>query len=130
MGVVALLALVVAGLLVREVLAASQGTPKMREIAKSIQEGAAAYLQRQFKTIGVFVVLIFFVLLVLPADGESVRWGRSLFFLVGAVFSGLIGFRACRWRCAATCGWPLRPRRRASGPPCGSRSAPAASPAC
>jgi K(+)-stimulated pyrophosphate-energized sodium pump len=91
-GVVALLALVVAGLLVREVLAASQGTPKMREIAKSIQEGAAAYLQRQFKTIGVFVVLIFFVLLLLPADGESVRWGRSLFFLVGAVFSGLVGF--------------------------------------
>jgi K(+)-stimulated pyrophosphate-energized sodium pump len=91
-GVIALLALVVAGLLVREVLAASQGTPKMQEIAKSIQEGAAAYLRRQFKTIGVFVVLIFFVLLLLPADGSSVRWGRSLFFLVGALFSATVGF--------------------------------------
>ncbi len=91
-AVVALLALVVAGFLVREVLAASQGTPKMREIATAVQEGAAAYLRRQFRTIGVFVVLIFFVLLLLPADGESVRWGRSGFFLVGAVFSATVGF--------------------------------------
>ncbi|MGH3274690.1 MAG: sodium-translocating pyrophosphatase [Streptosporangiaceae bacterium] len=91
--VVALLALVVAGVLVREVLAASQGSPKMQEIAKAVQEGAAAYLRRQFKTIGVFVVLIFFLLLVLPADGgTSVRIGRSVFFLVGALFSALAGF--------------------------------------
>jgi K(+)-stimulated pyrophosphate-energized sodium pump len=90
--VVALLALVVAGFLVRDVLAASQGSPKMQEIAKAVQEGAAAYLRRQFQTVGVFVVLIFFVLLVLPADTESVRIGRSLFFLVGAVFSALAGF--------------------------------------
>ena len=91
-GVVALLALAMAGWLVREVLAASQGTPKMQEIATAVQEGAAAYLRRQFRTIGVFVVLIFFVLLILPADGESVRIGRSIFFLVGALFSGLAGF--------------------------------------
>ena len=69
-GVVALLALAVAALLVREVLAASQGTERMQEIAKSIQEGAAAYLRRQFRTLGVFVVVIFFVLLLLPADGS------------------------------------------------------------
>ena len=91
-GVVALLALAMAGWLVRDVLAASQGTPKMQEIATSIQEGAAAYLRRQFRTIGVFVVLIFFILLILPADGESVRIGRSIFFLVGALFSALTGF--------------------------------------
>jgi K(+)-stimulated pyrophosphate-energized sodium pump len=91
-AVVALLALAVAGWLVRDVLAASTGSPKMQEIAKAVQEGAAAYLRRQFKTIGVFVVLIFFVLLILPADTESVRIGRSLFFLVGAVFSALAGF--------------------------------------
>ncbi len=89
---VALAALVVAGVLVREVLAASQGTAKMQEIAKAVQEGAAAYLRRQFKTIGVFVVLIFFVLLLLPAVNESVRWGRSGFFLVGALFSATTGF--------------------------------------
>src|SRR5262249_13886118 len=91
-AVVALLALAVAGWLVRDVLAASQGSPKMQEIAKAVQEGAAAYLRRQFKTVGVFVVLIFFVLLVLPADGTSVRVGRSIFFLVGALFSALAGF--------------------------------------
>jgi K(+)-stimulated pyrophosphate-energized sodium pump len=89
---VAVVALVVAGLLVREVLAASQGTAKMQEIAKAVQEGAAAYLRRQFRTLGVFVVAIFFVLLLLPADSASIRWGRSAFFLVGALFSGLTGF--------------------------------------
>ena len=91
-AVVALLALAVAGWLVRDVLAASQGTAKMQEIAHAIQEGAGAYLRRQFRTLGVFVVLIFFVLLLLPADGSGVRWGRSLFFVVGAVFSALTGF--------------------------------------
>src|SRR6266851_9000207 len=91
-GVIALLALAVAGWLVRDVLAASQGTAKMQEIAHAVQEGAAAYLRRQFRTLGVFVVLIFFVLLLLPADGAGVRWGRSLFFVVGAVFSALTGF--------------------------------------
>ena len=91
-GVIALLALAVAGWLVREVLAASQGTAKMQEIARAVQEGAAAYLRRQFRTLGVFVVLIFFVLLLLPADTAGVRWGRSLFFVVGAVFSALTGF--------------------------------------
>ncbi len=91
-AVVALLALGVAGVLVREVLAASQGTQKMQDIARAIQEGAASYLSRQFKTLGVFVVIIFFVLLLLPADGSGVRWGRSIFFLVGALFSALTGF--------------------------------------
>jgi K(+)-stimulated pyrophosphate-energized sodium pump len=91
-AVVALLALGVAGVLVREVLAASTGTQKMQEIARAVQDGAAAYLRRQFKTLSVFVVLIFFVLLLLPAEGTGVRWGRSIFFLIGALASGLTGF--------------------------------------
>ncbi|HEY2551637.1 MAG TPA: sodium-translocating pyrophosphatase [Streptosporangiaceae bacterium] len=91
-AVVALLALAVAGWLVRDVLAASKGTAKMQEIALAVQEGAAAYLRRQFRTLGVFVVLIFFVLLLLPADDASIRWGRSIFFLVGALFSATTGF--------------------------------------
>src|SRR6266852_763108 len=91
-AVVGLLALGVAGTLVREVLAASQGTQRMQEIAKAVQDGAAAYLRRQFRTLGVFVVIIFFVLLLLPDDGSGVRWGRSIFFLVGALFSALTGF--------------------------------------
>ncbi len=91
-AVVGLLALGVAGALVREVLAASKGTQRMQEISLAVQEGAAAYLRRQFRTLGIFVVVIFFVLLLLPADGSGVRWGRSIFFLVGALFSALTGF--------------------------------------
>jgi K(+)-stimulated pyrophosphate-energized sodium pump len=92
-AVIALGALAVAGWLVREVLAASQGTARMQEIGKAVQDGAAAYLRRQFRTLGVFVFVIFWILLILPHDGGAgVLWGRSLFFLVGALFSGLTGF--------------------------------------
>ncbi|HEX3512374.1 MAG TPA: sodium-translocating pyrophosphatase, partial [Trebonia sp.] len=91
-AVIALSALGVAGWLVREVLAASQGTEKMQEIGLAVQQGAAAYLRRQFKTLGIFVVIIFLILLVLPADGDGVRVGRSVFFLVGALFSAVTGF--------------------------------------
>src|SRR6202044_2541539 len=93
-AVIGLLALGVAGALVKEVLAASQGTQRMQEIARAVQEGANAYLRRQFRTLSVFVVILFFVLLLLPVTdgGDSVRWGRSGFFLVGALFSALTGF--------------------------------------
>ncbi len=91
-GLIALAALGVAGILVREVLAASQGTDNMRAIAKAVQEGAAAYLNRQFRTLAIFAVLVFFLLFALPADTASQRIGRSLFFLVGAVFSATTGY--------------------------------------
>src|SRR5882757_8258239 len=91
-AVIALLALAVAGGLVREVLAAGQGTDKMQEIAHAVQEGASAYLKRQFRTVGIFVVLIPFLLLLLPADSTGVRIGRSIFFVVGALFSAITGF--------------------------------------
>jgi len=89
---VALLALAVAGGLVREVLAAGQGTERMQNIAHAVQQGAAAYLTRQFRTLAVFVVLIPFLLFLLPADSTSVAVGRSVFFVIGAVFSALTGF--------------------------------------
>src|ERR687890_787135 len=88
---VSLLALLVAFVLVRQVLGADQGTDKMREIARAIQEGSRAYLSRQFRTLAVFVVLLFFLLLLLEADSSSVRIGRSVAFLVGATFSALAG---------------------------------------
>src|SRR5687768_14700153 len=89
---ISFLALGVAYYLSREVLAASQGSAKMQEIAKAIQEGANAYLARQFRTLTVFVALTFVVLLALPADSSSVRWGRSIFFVVGAGLSALTGY--------------------------------------
>ncbi|MCF6472937.1 sodium-translocating pyrophosphatase [Nonomuraea sp. MG754425] len=88
---VALIALAVAGGLVREVLAAGQGTERMQNIARAVQEGAAAYLTRQFRTLAIFVVVIPFLLLLLPGESD-VRVGRSIFFVIGAVFSALTGF--------------------------------------
>ncbi|MEV0228503.1 sodium-translocating pyrophosphatase [Nonomuraea sp. NPDC050786] len=89
---VALIALAVAGGLVREVLSAGQGTERMQNIARAVQEGAAAYLARQFRTLAIFVVVIPFLLLLLPAETTELRIGRSIFFVVGAVFSALTGF--------------------------------------
>nr|BFF01639.1 hypothetical protein GCM10020241_33140 [Streptoalloteichus tenebrarius] len=91
-AVVALAALAVGYVLLREVLAAGQGTPTMQDIARAVQEGAAAYLNRQFRTLGVFVVIVFLLLFLLPADDVGERVGRSLFFVVGAGFSAAIGY--------------------------------------
>ncbi|MEW1646348.1 MULTISPECIES: sodium-translocating pyrophosphatase [unclassified Streptomyces] len=91
-GLVALAALVVAGILVREVLAAGEGTDSMKKIAAAVQEGANAYLGRQLRTVGVFAVIVFFLLLLLPADDWNQRAGRSIFFLIGAVFSATTGY--------------------------------------
>ena len=60
-ALIALLALAVAGLLVREVLAYSEGTENMQSIASAVQEGASAYLSRQFKTLSIFAVIVFVV---------------------------------------------------------------------
>ena len=88
---VALIALVFAAVFAREVLAAEQGPQGMRDISKAVQDGAAAYLSRQFRTLAVFAVLVFALLFLLPGSAE-VRIGRSVFFLIGAFFSALVGF--------------------------------------
>src|SRR5215207_4475005 len=87
-------ALVFAFYLSNQVLRADQGTPRMQEIARAVQEGAAAYLNRQFKTLFAFVLIVLVLLLLLPVNegGMGVRIGRSLFFVVGAVFSALVGY--------------------------------------
>ena len=88
--------------LMKGVLAAEQGSEKMREIAKAIQEGAEAFLSRQFKTIAIIVVplaaLIYFTgTEVVGPDGmvEMTKGANGLYrvicFLVGAIFSGLVG---------------------------------------
>jgi K(+)-stimulated pyrophosphate-energized sodium pump len=89
---VSLVALAVAGFFAREVLAAGEGTENMRRIAAAIQEGAAAYLARQFRTLSVFAAGVFFLLFLLPADNTGERIGRSIFFLVGALFSATTGY--------------------------------------
>jgi K(+)-stimulated pyrophosphate-energized sodium pump len=91
-AVVALAALVVAGVLVRQVLAAGEGTDSMKKIAAAVQEGANAYLARQLRTLAVFAVVVFFLLMLLPADDWNQRAGRSVFFLIGAAFSAATGY--------------------------------------
>jgi K(+)-stimulated pyrophosphate-energized sodium pump len=102
----ALVSIATALVLMRSVLAADEGTPAMKEIAKAIQEGALAYLRRQYKTIGIIVVpvavLVFFTSTKVVNTGAHpahtvlgfVPSGifRTLAFLVGATFSGLTGF--------------------------------------
>jgi K(+)-stimulated pyrophosphate-energized sodium pump len=91
-AVVALAALAIGYVLLREVLAAGQGTAKMQDIGRAVQEGAAAYLNRQFRTLAAFVVIVFLLLFALPADDIGERIGRSIFFVIGAVFSATIGY--------------------------------------
>jgi K(+)-stimulated pyrophosphate-energized sodium pump len=90
-------------LLARNVLAADTGTPKMREIALAVQEGAEAFLKRQFRTIIIIVVplaiLIFFTAtkVVRPNGSIALTFDkdglyRVICFLFGAAFSGLTGF--------------------------------------
>ncbi len=91
-AVIALAAGAFAGVFRSQVLRADEGTVKMKEIAKAVQEGAAAYLSRQLRTLVWFVVVVFLLLFLLPADDGSVRIGRSLFFVIGAAFSAFIGY--------------------------------------
>ncbi|MGN6089479.1 MAG: sodium-translocating pyrophosphatase [Actinomycetales bacterium] len=90
-AVIALAALGMAVLFRREVLAFSEGTENMKTIATAVQEGASAYLSRQFRTLGGFVILVFLLLFLLPGDA-GIRVGRSIFFVVGALFSAAIGY--------------------------------------
>jgi K(+)-stimulated pyrophosphate-energized sodium pump len=89
---ISLAALAIAFILRAQVLSADEGTEKMKEIAAAVQEGAAAYLARQFRTLSYFVGIVFFLLFALPADTTSIRIGRSVFFLLGAGFSALVGY--------------------------------------
>ncbi len=87
--------------LVKKVLRAPQGTPKMIAVAKAIQEGAKAYLTRQMRVLAIFIVcltgLLFFVykgVYVDPATGVvkwTLVWGISLAFLAGAGLSAATG---------------------------------------
>jgi K(+)-stimulated pyrophosphate-energized sodium pump len=99
----AIFGLVVGFVLMRGVLRADQGTTTMREIAGAIQEGAVAFLRRQFRAIALVVVplavLIFFTATkVVRPDGTvalsfaSAGGFRVLCFLFGATLSGLTGF--------------------------------------
>jgi K(+)-stimulated pyrophosphate-energized sodium pump len=95
---------IIAGLLlIRSVMAADAGSLRMREIAKAIQEGAEAFLRRQFRTIAIILVplavLIYFTATKVVRPDHTVAMSftenglwRAVCFLIGATFSGLTGF--------------------------------------
>ena len=100
----ALLAIGVGFSLMKGVLAADPGTPKMIEIATAIQEGASAYLRRQFRTIGLILIPLVVVVFVTSTKvvnevtgEEALSYAqsgtfRTLAFVAGCFMSGLTGF--------------------------------------
>jgi len=95
--VVAVIGLLYAFMLMKQVIAADEGTPKMQAIGEAIREGANAYLKAQFKKIGPLIILITVLLAVTFTGSEQAfRWGRAFSFLIGACFSFLVGFVGMR----------------------------------
>ena len=84
----AVLAIVYGAILIRLVLRLPAGNEKMQAIAKAIQEGAKAYLNRQYKTIAAVAVVIFLIIGFVPKLG----WTMALAFLIGAFLSALTGY--------------------------------------
>lgn len=82
----AVLALLTAGVFLKLVLSAKTGQGKMAEIARAIQQGAGAYLSRQYKTVAVFGFIIAGLLWL------TLGYLTAVAFLLGAFFSGLAGY--------------------------------------
>jgi K(+)-stimulated pyrophosphate-energized sodium pump len=81
-----LIALVYGAVSVKWILAQSAGNERMQEIAGAIQEGASAYLNRQYTAIGIVGAVLFLIL------GIALDWATGIGFLIGAVFSGATGY--------------------------------------
>jgi K(+)-stimulated pyrophosphate-energized sodium pump len=81
-----LLAVIYGLILIKLILKLPQGDEKMKEIAKAIQDGAKAYLNRQYKTIGIVAIILFILI------GFALNWTTAIGFLIGAVLSGATGY--------------------------------------
>ncbi|EKD47915.1 MAG: hypothetical protein ACD_65C00216G0001, partial [uncultured bacterium] len=91
--IASVIALITAILLVVHVMKEKPGTTTMQEISDFIKEGAMAYLNRQFKTVAIFAIVIFLILgLALPKGAYNNSYMIATGFLVGAVFSALAGY--------------------------------------
>src|SRR5213592_1054743 len=89
LALVCSVAAVVYGLaLTRWLLAQPAGTERMQEISRAVQEGAAAYLRRQYRTIALVSIVPFLLL----GFYNKLGWGTAIGFLVGAILSAGAGF--------------------------------------
>ena len=79
-------AIVYGGISTRWILKQAAGNDRMQEIAAAIQEGAKAYMDRQYTTIGIVGVVLFVVL------GFALDWATAIGFGIGAIFSALAGY--------------------------------------
>ena len=81
------LAIVYGAWSVRWILVQPEGNERMKEIAAAVQQGASAYLNRQYTTIGIVGVVLFLAIGLSP-----IGWYTAFGFVIGAVFSGAAGY--------------------------------------
>ena len=84
--IIGILALIFAFYKAKSINKVSPGNDRMKEIASYIQEGAMAFLRREYKALSIFVVVLFIILTV------SIGWETAVSFLLGAIFSILAGY--------------------------------------
>ncbi len=84
----ALAAIIYGAIVIRMILKMSDGNDRMKEIALAIQQGASAFLNRQYKTVGIVAAILFLVVGFIPSLG----WLTAAAFLTGAILSALTGY--------------------------------------
>lgn len=84
----AVAAIIYGVILIEKVLRLPSGNEKMQEIAKAIQQGAKAYLNRQYKTVAMVAVVLFIIIGLIPSLG----WLTAIAFIIGAILSALTGY--------------------------------------
>lgn len=84
----ALLAIIYGAVVIRLILKMSDGNDRMKEIARAIQEGAKAFLNRQYKSVAIVAAILFLVIGFIPSLG----WLTAIAFLSGAILSALTGY--------------------------------------
>ena len=87
----AILALLMAACFYKKMIAADEGTERMKEIAGYVREGAMAYLRRQYKVVGVVFFILFVIFAILAYCGVQNPF-VPVAFLTGGFFSGLCGY--------------------------------------
>jgi len=84
----AVVAILYGAIMIASILRLPEGNEKMKEIARAIQAGANAFLNRQYKAVGIVAVILFLIIGLVPALG----WMTALAFIIGAGLSALTGY--------------------------------------